>query len=75
MKTMIDNAYKQLACAVLNTIIDDAEKPARHRDVLASIECDRLSLFCSIAEIQKRDFLDVVFDVMDRADAEENPSV
>lgn len=74
MKTMIDNAYKQLACAVLNTIIDDAEKVKKHKDVIASIECDRLSLFCSIAEIQKRDFLNVVFDVLDRAEAEETLS-
>ena len=74
MRTKIDDAYKQLECAVLNTIIDDAEKPAKHRDVLAAIECDRFSLFCAIAEIQKRDFLNVVFDIMDRAE-KETPSV
>lgn len=68
MKTKIDDAYKQLACAILNTILDDARKPEKLNDVIESIEDSRLSLFCSIAEVRKVDFLNAVFDIIEEND-------
>lgn len=64
MKTKIDDAYKHLACAVLNTIIDDAKKPKMYEDVIISLRSKRLNSFLSIAEISKKEFMTAVIPIL-----------
>lgn len=60
----VNDAYKQFACVILNTIIDDARKPKMYEDVIYSLISKRLDLFLSIAEVRKENFMNTVLPIL-----------